>query len=220
MFIFRVTKKEYRKLKKTKQTTHCTADVINETKQNETLAMILKSQARYTGKDYVLKESSKMNEGKDYVNTLLNDTWLYDQRLGKDSVGLMHASIEVKKIFRICNDSLWTKYNETIKNSKHCLSRFPKELVENPIVTTYSKIYVTNPGKFNIPLKPNEVHLFHGTKFANILGIAERGFDLGKANKGLYGTALYMAESSEKADQYAGLYVVTYYSYLKPKIEV
>ena len=55
-------------------------------------------------------------------------------------------------------------------------------------------------------LQPNEVFLFHGTKLANIPDILHKGFKLIKARKGLYGKGIYLAESSEKADQYAGKY--------------
>ena len=53
-------------------------------------------------------------------------------------------------------------------------------------------------------LRPGEVYLIHGTKLENIPSILEHGFDLGRAKPGLYGKAIYLAESSEKADQYSG----------------
>lgn len=159
------------------------------------------------------KQSSHDNQGKEYVERLIKDTWLYDHRLGQDSVGLTHSSIKVKKIFRLCNNLLWNNYNQTVNTfTLLSFSTFPNELIQNPIATTYYNkcIYVTNSEKFNIPLRQNEVHLFHGTQFSNIFGIAQKGFDLKMAKPGLYGKALYMAESSEKADQYAGMYIVIF----------
>ena len=50
----------------------------------------------------------------------------------------------------------------------------------------------------------NEIYLFHGTKFDNVTGILKEGLNFKKSSVGLYGKALYFAESSEKSDQYAG----------------
>lgn len=50
----------------------------------------------------------------------------------------------------------------------------------------------------------NEMYLFHGTRSANVEGIIREGFNLSKARPGLYGKAVYLAESAEKADQYTG----------------
>ena len=54
-------------------------------------------------------------------------------------------------------------------------------------------------------LRENEMYLFHGTRLENIKGIIDNGFNLGRARMGLYGKAIYLAESSEKADQYSGM---------------
>ena len=48
-----------------------------------------------------------------------------------------------------------------------------------------------------------EAYLFHGTKLGNILSIIEHGFILDHSKEGLYGKGIYLAESSQKADQYA-----------------
>ena len=53
-------------------------------------------------------------------------------------------------------------------------------------------------------LHKDETYLFHGTKLKNLKSIVENGFNHGKyARNGLYGKGIYLAESSEKADQYA-----------------
>ena len=48
-----------------------------------------------------------------------------------------------------------------------------------------------------------EAYLFHGTKLRNIISIIENGFIIDPKSEGLFGTGLYLAESSQKADQYA-----------------
>ena len=57
---------------------------------------------------------------------------------------------------------------------------------------------------YNTQLEKNETYLFHGTKVENLKSIIENGFDYERfARTGLYGRGIYLAESSEKADQYA-----------------
>ena len=55
-----------------------------------------------------------------------------------------------------------------------------------------------------LSLGANEAYLFHGTKIDCVKHILKKGFDLSKSKEGFYGKAIYLAESSEKADQYAG----------------
>ena len=47
-----------------------------------------------------------------------------------------------------------------------------------------------------------EAYLFHGTRLRNVNSIIESGFDLDQCKSGLYGRGIYLAESSQKADQY------------------
>ena len=61
-----------------------------------------------------------------------------------------------------------------------------------------------------VNLDPSEVYLFHGSKLEFIPGILEDGFDLKRARTGLYGKAIYLAENSEKADQYSGRFYITF----------
>ena len=48
-----------------------------------------------------------------------------------------------------------------------------------------------------------EAYLFHGTLLKNVMSIVETGFDTNKSQDGLYGKGVYLAESSQKADQYS-----------------
>ena len=51
--------------------------------------------------------------------------------------------------------------------------------------------------------REGEAYLFHGTRLANVTSIVEGGFRLDKSMGGLYGNGIYLAENSQKADQYA-----------------
>ena len=58
---------------------------------------------------------------------------------------------------------------------------------------------------YNSKLEKDDTYLFHGTPYENVFSIAENGFQINTyGKKGLYGTGLYLAESSEKSDPYAG----------------
>ena len=51
-------------------------------------------------------------------------------------------------------------------------------------------------------LRDGEVYLFHGTLYRNARKIIRHGFDVKKCQRTAYGTGVYLAESSQKADQY------------------
>jgi Poly(ADP-ribose) polymerase catalytic domain len=50
----------------------------------------------------------------------------------------------------------------------------------------------------------NEYYLFHGTTEAIVEAIEKQGFEDRLSSPGLFGRGMYFAESSTKADQYAG----------------
>ena len=47
-----------------------------------------------------------------------------------------------------------------------------------------------------------EAYLFHGTRLKNTVSIIDNGFDLDQSKHGMFGRGIYLAESSQKADQY------------------
>ena len=52
----------------------------------------------------------------------------------------------------------------------------------------------------------NECHLFHGTRFDKKDAIIDQGLDFRLGSQhALFGQGIYFAESSTKADQYAGV---------------
>lgn len=50
----------------------------------------------------------------------------------------------------------------------------------------------------------NEYYLFHGTKQSGLQAIENNGLDSRLSNSAMFGQGVYFAESSTKADQYAG----------------
>ncbi len=66
------------------------------------------------------------------------------------------------------------------------------------------------PGEPHVDRGINEVWLFHGTKLENITSIHQDGFDYEKASNGLYGKWIYLTDSPQKADPYAGGYKIIY----------
>ena len=149
------------------------------------------------------------------ITKLVHHTWQYRERRGRDAVGLGHKGLKVKVVLKITNKVLQRKYVEgrnKRKESVAIVSRFPDELLWKPILTlNMVNIKHETVAEPQVPvtetclnIDPGEVYLFHGTKSTNIPKIIEQGFDITKASMGLYGKAIYMAESSEKADQYTG----------------
>ena len=154
-----------------------------------------------------------------YVTKLVDETWIFSSRLGKDSASLNHKGIHVKSVMQVHNKLLWDRY-KNIENVDLQNYINPEELEDNPILTsqlvlpqcvqyentTESDVesgIVSN--SFSPALGSNEVFLFHGTTLESVLGIINEGFDMDRSKRGLYGKAIYMAECSEKADQYTGI---------------
>ena len=50
----------------------------------------------------------------------------------------------------------------------------------------------------------NEYFLFHGTKQTGLKSIEDHGLDSRLSSNAMFGSGVYFAESSTKADQYAG----------------
>ena len=189
--------------------------------------------------------SPEDNHESEFITNLVKRTWVYQDRSGRDAVGLTHSGIKIKRIYRINNASKRTIY-EREKLMMMPVRKVPQQLVEKAILTsatlgdnmetgngspkaevtmshssTHASLSVTfidetqqpivhqQPKQLRSPkikqsaLGKNEAYLFHGTKIENVSGIIENGFDLTKAKAGLYGKAIYLAECSEKADQYA-----------------
>ena len=142
---------------------------------------------------------------------LFHDTWQYNERHGRDSANLKHNSLKIKAICIVHKKQLIDNYKHETAAFKEKHSIYPpiqivsgtKKILtlDSNLASCIEAVDNSLPHNFG---DLNEVYLFHGTKTANIRSIVESGFSLKYATNGLYGKALYLAESSEKSDQYSG----------------
>ena len=136
--------------------------------------------------------------GRD-ICKIVQSTWKKNLIMfGQDAKGLTHASMRVTKVQRVENPELWQSY---AMKRKHLGSRLSKS-------GTPSRVDVKTSGTdLDVHLKEdiNEVYLFHGTKKKLLGGIINHGVDFRLSrDKPLFGRGAYFAESTTKADQYAG----------------
>ena len=149
------------------------------------------------------------------VNNLVNRTWTSKTRHGGDTTALDNGGLKVKQVLIVRNEKLMKKYKkEKVRMSKSDPADLPDELKHKPILTAGTIEYGQTGGQ-QVPLMESsldtdihEVYLFHGTKLECVPNIIEHGFDLKRARSGRYGKAIYLAESSEKADKYTGTDVI------------
>lgn len=149
------------------------------------------------------------------MQDIFNKTWLYDNPgLGHDAKGLTHTSMQVKNIYHVTNPLILERYLSKVRKYKETAKQLPRgrfkgigvvqdALAQNPILS--KQLQGDDLDDFPCDPKINEMYLFHGTKAANVNGIIENGFDIERAQRILYGKAIYFAETAQKSDQYAGI---------------
>ena len=163
-----------------------------------------------------------------YLTALVEDTWKdHRTRIGADAKGLSHTDIAIKGIYHIENKDLFDAYEASHKQAS-ARYEIPDSLIERVIQTRYRDTNrhleaanrtktaktdeIEESGESLLTLKQNEIrpldsteaYFFHGTDLLNINSIIKTGFKTSKAARGLYGhPGIYLAESSQKADQYA-----------------
>lgn len=179
------------------------------------------------GRDKTLKEWSLQQGNKKYelvnvssatkraVTKMVEETWLprYIGK-GRDAAGLEdlnYTKIKVIEVQRIENPELFQKYNDfrgTLFLKAGVLEETFDKLEEIPAGKKKHPIFTTGKADTNVLTdffpEINEHYLFHGTREERIDIIATKGFDLNRADKAMFGNAIYAAESSTKSDQYAG----------------
>ena len=137
-----------------------------------------------------------------FVGDLVQLTWMYNTQRGRDAKHLSHRYIQIKDVYLISNATLWDRY---LVNSNENCSEIPKKYHEQVVSLAAINHYKKNDlnfGKVSEP-KSHEAYLFHGTKLENIESVVKNGFDMEKANEGMFGRGIYLSDSSQKADQYA-----------------
>lgn len=124
---------------------------------------------------------------------------------GSDAQGLGgYTSLKVHKVERVENLYLWKTY--AAKRADMCLEASKNTM--KPVGELSNSQPVSTAGSMlDDALIPeiNECYLFHGTETSALSGITAQGIDhrLSSARV-LFGRGTYFAESSSKADQYAG----------------
>ena len=133
---------------------------------------------------------------------------------GKDAVNLSHSGLCVTKVERIENMKLYKEYSDRRADFTRRLGGgFTYEKLESKPHAKHGEIM---SAKHTDPLlqsdlyhEINEFYFFHGTDASNVKKITKNGLDprLG-SDAGMFGPGVYCAESSTKADQYAGDYTI------------
>ncbi|KAK6172662.1 hypothetical protein SNE40_016275 [Patella caerulea] len=144
------------------------------------------------------------------IEDLVKKTWRPDLvGEGLDAKGLSHKDIKVSKIERIENFDLYRKYydrrqelfKEALKNRSPYKDIGSLPGSRGPILTT-KKAHAALKHDDLYP-EVNEHYVFHGTVPEVAEVIKENGFDVRNSKCGMLGQAIYAAEESTKADQYA-----------------
>ena len=141
------------------------------------------------------------------VEDVVQQTWRRDVvGWGVDAINLTHKTIEVTKVEQIENPHLYRSYEHARKELCAYAAKggFPKvtsDLGQKDVLTSTLGISVLDEQL--IP-EINEHFLFHGAPQEYIESIIKQGIDFRLFNEGMFGKGTYFAESSTKADQYAG----------------
>ncbi|XP_064615235.1 uncharacterized protein LOC135479341 [Liolophura sinensis] len=128
---------------------------------------------------------------------------------GRDSHNIAPGmSMKITKIELIQNEQLFQKYFSCrqllfMKVMKKDILPLGKIKTQPDILTNK---YLTRDFTRSFEKDVNEVYLFHGTPEKGVKGICRNGIDFRLASEGgMLGRGIYCAESSTKADQYAGI---------------
>lgn len=127
---------------------------------------------------------------------------------GRDAQGLGgYTRINVQKVERIENSEIFEKYYQKRQEFFHKAVKVGQFKRLETLKNSSSSV-TTEPTLSDVLLKDlypeiNEHYLFHGTR--DVKTIINQGLDTRLAGSGaMFGPGIYFAESSTKADQYAG----------------
>lgn len=145
------------------------------------------------------------------IERLTKNTWDPSKiGFGRDAAGLTgYQDIQIIKIERIENINLWMRYgNERTYCFKKVVDQKCKFRNLTQLPGSRGELSTTQhlPSVLQLRLysEINEVYLFHGTKEENIYSILTDGLDKRLSSNAMFGSGIYFAESSTKADQYTG----------------
>ena len=141
------------------------------------------------------------------IKDVVQQTWERDVvGWGVDAKNLTHKTIDVTKVEQIENPHLYGSYEHARKEfcaraAKEVFPKVTSEPGQKDVLTSTLGISVLEEQL--IP-EINEHFLFHGAPQEFIESIIKQGIDFRLSNEGMFGKGAYFAESSTKADQYAG----------------
>ena len=143
----------------------------------------------------------------DAIKAMAQGTW--DSGLasrGHDANGLSHTTIEVTSVEQIENSQLYQAYEHKKKElcaraAKGSFEKVTSDPGEPDVLT--STLGISKLDDLLIP-EINEYFLFHGVPQELIDAIQGQGIDFRLNTRAMFGKGAYFAESSTKADQYAG----------------
>lgn len=146
------------------------------------------------------------------ISDLVEQTWTLDVvGKGADARNLSHQRIRIKKIERVESIELFSHYSnerdgiirKMLRSGLTSYPRLDTITTKGGLLTTLKMPKLLNTSLY---LDVNEHYAFHGTKSSYVENIVRKGIDPRKATeKLLFGQGIYCAESSTKADQYAGI---------------
>lgn len=148
------------------------------------------------------------------IEYLVQSTWERGKvGQGSDAKNLCHQAIRITKVQRIENFDLFDKYQTSKKGFYRRLAdrrRYPRlenikttKAVKGPVLT--EKISRALTVDLDLFSYANELYFFHGTPEKYVDNIINKGLDEKHGgDNAMFGQGIYGAESSTKADQYAG----------------
>ena len=141
------------------------------------------------------------------ITDMVQRTWRRDVvGKGADARNLDHNTIEVTKVEQIENAQLYVPYEHTRKEfcaraAKRSFPRVTSDRGQKDLWTSKLGISLLDD---QLITEINEYFLFHGAPQKFIQPVLKQGIDSRLFGQGLFGKGAYFAESSTKADQYAG----------------
>ena len=141
------------------------------------------------------------------IKAMVQQTWdPIKAGLGADAKSLSHTTIDVTSVEQIENPNLYLAYEHRKNEFCTCAAKGSFEKVtsdpgETDVVT--STLGISELDELLIP-EINEHFLFHGVQQKIIDAIQGQGIDFRLNTRAMFGKGAYFAESSTKADQYAG----------------
>ena len=142
-FIFRFTKEDYKRIvNKNKTITTNAVPLVKVVAEEDYPALI--DTLHSCDHTHTIDPHSQLFH---YVTKLVNETWIYEERLGKDAKSLSHKKLKVTGVIQIDNYKLWDVYNRELESTH--IAKHPDEIQSKPIRTTTIEASFSSPSTVN-----------------------------------------------------------------------